>query len=149
MSSPKKVTYIECTCGKGRLELIGKTGFLKDSDMHEPIDYRTFFYACDKCPNIYRLQKRDSEAVIPENMILYAGKLSKEQIKKYAHKVLGYLSKEDEEKILKEIANPNPVKLKYEGTIRRTPLGISVVLDEGLPFEFVGERVEITILYKG
>lgn len=143
---PKRVIYIECGCGNGRLEFIGQTGLMPDPAMHEPIDYRTIFYACDKCPKIYRLQKRDSEGVIPENMILYTGKLSKEQINKHIHKVSGYLSKEDEAKILGEITNPDSLKFEYEGTIKRTVIGISVVSDQGLPLELEGERVKIIII---
>lgn len=104
----KEISYIECDCKKGKLEKIAETGILWDSCCGGTGD-RSVFYKCDnlECRRVYQQNiELGGEPGMKDTMgeiKIYTGKLSSEQIKKYASLESGILIFYKEEEILKKM----------------------------------------------
>lgn len=108
---PKEVTYIECNCEKGRLEKIAETE-MERGHSGDPSDWKTTFYECDTCKIIfekryyreydyYNPETNKEEDLETEEWLPYKGKLTKNEIIRFAPKHEGFFRDFDEKPIIK------------------------------------------------
>lgn len=101
----KKVEYIECDCKKGRIEVIANTATDGNKGWSDnKIEWsNTFFLICNKCDNVYKVNGHmyDCHPVFShEDITLYKGKLTRQQIKEYIHNIKGEFKPKDEKSII-------------------------------------------------
>ena len=126
---------IKCICGRGTLGLIARTepSYSSNNDKYTS----SFFFACNHCKRIYHsLGGEGKNSYSLENIWQYKGELSREQIKKYVPREMGFLSSALEGEILKAIRMEfaaEVVDVNGEACIK------------GLPVSLIGKKVTIII----
>lgn len=95
-----KIEYDQCDCNKGRLELIAATTTFWARGFGTQREY----FGCDKCYRIYE-RKIDRGPYMAPNIsefFMYKGKLTREEIKAFAHNGIGEITDDLERKIINE-----------------------------------------------
>lgn len=98
-----------CECKKSMREEIAKTGVLeRDLGKQTAREYQTTYYQCVRCQRIYYKQKStlktDSEQLASSstNLREYEGELTVNQLKQYAPKYKGTITRSDETRIRRQ-----------------------------------------------
>src|SRR4030043_227771 len=107
---PKRIAYIQCDCEKGKLERIAETDVAPGNSFHQDMRYTTF-YSCNVCDRIFTRARikhynegyRAHDAWKSLGFIPYAGKLTREEIMRFAPQYKGGINEHKEKKITQKI----------------------------------------------